>query len=79
VVLKLKTSEFTFAGPGYWAGDASIFKNFRISERLHLQFRAEALNVLNHTNFLIGNNSSLHDPIFGAAGGTAARAIYNSG
>jgi len=58
-------------GPSYWAVDTSIFKNFQVSERFHLQFMAEAFNVFNHTNFLIGDNSSLHDPIFGAAGGTA--------
>jgi hypothetical protein len=27
--------------------------------------------VLNHTNFLIGDNTSLHNPLFGSAGGTA--------
>jgi outer membrane receptor protein involved in Fe transport len=60
----------TFVGPGYWAADMSIFKNFRISERSHLQFRAEAFNIFNHTNFLVGDNTSLHDPFFGIAGGT---------
>jgi hypothetical protein len=60
----------TFVEPSYWAVDMSIFKNFRISERLRLQFRAEAFNLFNHTNFLIGDNVSLHDPIFGIAGGT---------
>jgi hypothetical protein len=60
----------TFVGPSYWDFDTSLFKNLRISDRFRLQFRAEAFNVFNHTNFLIGNNVSLHDPVFGQAGGT---------
>jgi hypothetical protein len=44
----------TFVGPGYWAVDTSIFKNFRLTERLRLQFRAEAFNVFNHTNSQLG-------------------------
>ncbi len=59
----------TFLGPGYWAADVSVFKNFRLSEALQLQFRAEAFNVLNHTNFQIGHNA-INDPSFGQAGGT---------
>ena len=61
----------TFVGPGYWATDMSVFKNFKITERFRLQFRVEAFNVLNHANFLLGNHTSLHDPLFGIAGGTA--------
>ena len=60
----------TFVGPSYFAIDTSLLKNVRISDRFRLQFRAEAFNILNHTNFLIGDNSSLHDPQFGVAGGT---------
>jgi outer membrane receptor protein involved in Fe transport len=60
----------TFVGPGYWAADTSAIKNLRIRERIQLQFRAEAFNLFNHTNFLIGDNTALHDPLFGRAGGT---------
>ena len=38
-------------GPGLQRWDLSLFKNTKIRERLNLQFRAEATNVFNHTNF----------------------------
>jgi hypothetical protein len=38
-------------GPGINNWDLAIFKNFRMWERLRLQFRAEAYNVFNHTQF----------------------------
>jgi hypothetical protein len=59
----------TFVGPGYWAADVSVLKNLKLTEALQLQFRAEAFNVLNHTNFQIGHNA-INDPSFGQAGGT---------
>lgn len=38
-------------GPGLQRWDMSLFKNTNITERVMLQFRAEATNVFNHTNF----------------------------
>ena len=38
-------------GPGFFEMDASIFREFSVSERVKFQLRAEALNVLNHANF----------------------------
>jgi hypothetical protein len=41
----------TFRGPGYTNLDLGVFKNFSLSERFRLQFRAEFFNALNHANF----------------------------
>ena len=67
----------TFVGPGYLNLDTSLFKNLRLSDRFRLQFRAEAFNILNHTNFQLGvanvgpsGNNRLNSPEFGKAGGT---------
>jgi hypothetical protein len=38
-------------GPGSWQIDVQISRAFRITERHSLAFRAEAFNLLNHTNY----------------------------
>jgi hypothetical protein len=60
----------TIVGPAYFRWDASLFKNFKLSERFNLQFRAESFNVLNHPNF---NNPtvSLTSSVYGRV--TSAR------
>lgn len=50
-----------FNGPRYINWDAGIIKNIAFSEKLRLQLRAEAFNVLNHTNFFITENSGIFD------------------
>jgi hypothetical protein len=58
-------------GPGMQKWDLSLFKNMKFTERLSMQFRAEAFNIFNHTNYsgvdttvgssTYGNITSAHD------------------
>jgi hypothetical protein len=40
-----------FTGPGYHKLDFSLFKQFKVTERVRTEFRAEFFNILNHPNF----------------------------
>ncbi len=51
-------------GPGASDVDVSLMKNFRMTERTSLQFRAESFNVANHPNFAIPI-ADLASPNFG--------------
>lgn len=73
----------SFRTPGEFDLDLAVSRKFPIGERLKLEFRAEAFNILNHTNFqspdsslsVIANASGLavfNSPAFGLI--TAARA-----
>jgi len=59
-------------GPGSVNLDTSLIKEFGITERLRAQFRADAFNVLNHTNF--GTPSRTAAQLFGAAGNLVSTA-----
>jgi len=64
----------TFVGPKLFDVDMSLFKNFRITERVALQFRAESFNMFNHTNFKLpganfANNNRIDHGNFGQASG----------
>ena len=48
----------SFTGPGLQAFDAAITKDFHITEAQRLQFRAEAINALNHP-ILVAPNSTV--------------------
>ena len=45
-------------GPGLWRYDMALMKNTKIAEAVNLQFRAEAFNLFNHTNFSTLNTTS---------------------
>jgi len=51
-------------GPGFQSVNASLVKNTHFTERVNLQFRAEAFNLFNHPNFNLPDNF-LGSPTFG--------------
>ncbi|MBS1849527.1 MAG: TonB-dependent receptor [Acidobacteria bacterium] len=68
-------SRNSFVGPSYVSWESSLFKNIRITERVKAQFRAEAFNILNHTNFQLpgaggSTNNRINSGSFGQSGGT---------
>jgi len=50
--------------PGFWALNTAVQRSFPIREQLHLIFRAEAFNILNHPN-LGFPNTGLSNSTFG--------------
>lgn len=65
-------------GPGAFALDASLLKDFRLAEQIVLQLRLEALNALNHANFANPNTqegSPTFGQITGLYSGTPARIL----
>ena len=48
----------SFTGPGLQAVDASVSKSFAVTEHQSVQFRAEAINALNHP-ILVAPNSTI--------------------
>src|SRR6266498_1236262 len=64
----------TFVGPSFVSWETSLFKKIKITEKVGMEFRAEAFNVLNHTNFQLpgagATNNRTNSNTFGKAGGT---------
>jgi hypothetical protein len=54
-------------GPMFWGWDASIIKNFYVSENVRFQVRAEAFNVTNSTRFNVSqaNTFNINSTNFG--------------
>jgi len=54
------------SGPGFWNVDLSLIKRTKIKESWNLEFRAEAFNAFNHTNFVVSNeNNDINSTTFG--------------
>ena len=56
------------SGPGLWNLDVGFIKRTNISETVNLEFRAEAFNIFNKTNFFIGStalNQNINSNTFG--------------
>jgi hypothetical protein len=51
------TGRNQFRGPGAWNLDMAVGKNFRLTERLGLQFRAEGFDIFNHHNFYVNTTT----------------------
>jgi hypothetical protein len=49
----------TFEMPGTYRFDANLSKNFRLTETKSLQFRLDAVNVMNHPNPLPAAGATL--------------------
>jgi outer membrane receptor protein involved in Fe transport len=52
------TKRDAFRGPGFWNLDSGIYKNFRLTERFKLQFRAELYNMFNHANLFVNGTET---------------------
>ena len=61
-------------GPHFRHVDLSLFKNFPVTERVNMQFRAEGYNISNTPSFFIGNNNTSNqqfgNPAFGTISST---------
>ena len=52
------TARNAFRGPGAWNFDLALGKNFRVTERVSLEFRAEGYDLLNHHNLYVNGYSA---------------------
>jgi hypothetical protein len=64
-------------GPAFWNLDFGTYKNFRISEKFHMQFRGEFYNIFNHHNLYVNGGTADFSQVTsiqaakGAPGGTS--------
>jgi hypothetical protein len=68
-------------GFGAWQADFALHRQFRITERLGLQFRAEFFNIFNHPNFgdPTSANRVITSPLFGLSTENLASSLGTGG
>jgi TonB dependent receptor len=65
-------------GFGAWQADVALQRQFHLTEKLGLRFRAEFFNIFNHPNFGSPNNT-LGSPLFGQSTQTLASGLAGAG
>jgi hypothetical protein len=60
------------SGPGAVNFDTSLFKDFSLTERQKIQFRAEFFNIFNHPQFSNPNAALNNIPFFGQTTSTVS-------
>lgn len=65
-------------GFGAWQADVGVQRQFQLTERIGLRFRAEFFNVFNHPNFGSPTNV-LTSPLFGRSTQTLANSLGSGG
>lgn len=65
-------------GPGFKVLDAGVYRNFKIRERMGVQFRTEFFNILNHPNFGQPNAGLSNPALFGQITATSG-GLYGEG
>ncbi len=69
------TGRNAFRTPGFWDLDAGLYKNFTLTERIGLQFRAEAFNIVNHANlYTVGSSADVSNVTPGDGGNSSVTA-----
>jgi hypothetical protein len=63
-------------GPGFWNYDFALLRGIKLSERKHLQFRAEFYNVFNHANLSAPVTTYFSDPFLGVVNPDFGKAYY---
>ena len=65
-------------GFGAWQADVGLQRQFHLTERVGLRFRAEFFNIFNHPNFGSPTNV-LTSPLFGRSTQTLANSLGSGG